>query len=148
MVLYSKSYGLDQIHTVATDLVAMFKFPAVVVFEGDLGAGKTTLIKEICTELGVKERVSSPTFSLVNTYQMPTNNSSSGLLYHMDLYRLSGEAEAIDAGIDEILQGKNNCLVEWPERAPHLIPDDAYHVHILQCETDLRKIEVSQSKID
>lgn len=148
MVLYSKTYGLDQIHAVAKDLVAMFKFPAVVVFKGDLGAGKTTLIKEICTELGVKDRVSSPTFSLVNTYHIPSKNTTRGMLYHIDLYRLTGEAEAIDAGIDEIIQDKNNCLVEWPERAPHLIPENAYHVCISHLKSDLRKIEVSQLKID
>lgn len=148
MVLYSKIYGIDQIQTVAKDLIAIITLPAVVVFKGELGAGKTTLIKELCSQLGVKDHVSSPTFSLVNTYHIPTANPASTLLYHIDLYRLAGEAEAADAGIDELLFEKNNCLVEWPDRIPHLIPADAIHVHISHESRDLRKIEVFQSKID
>lgn len=148
MVLFSKTYNLGQMAEVATELLQHITHHSVVVFEGELGAGKTTLIKEICGQMGVKEQVSSPTFSLVNSYRLSSQNDEKPILYHIDLYRLSGEAEAVEAGIDELLNSGSICLVEWPSRAKYLIPPDALHVSISHVDSDFRKIEVSQQKID
>lgn len=91
----------------------------VILFEGEMGAGKTTLIKAVCRELKVEDEVSSPTYSLVNEYFSPTQGS----VYHFDLYRIINEEEAMDAGIDEYFYSGNLCLLEWPEKIRNLLPD-------------------------
>ena len=83
----------------------------IIAFQGVMGVGKTTLIKAICKKLNVKERVSSPTFSLVNTYQ-----GSGGPIYHFDFYRLKHFNEALDFGVDEYFESGNICLLEWAEK--------------------------------
>lgn len=148
MVLYSNTYALGKISAIAKDLLGVIKLPNVLVFEGDLGAGKTTLIKELCKQLGVMDTVSSPTFSLVNTYLLSSDIAEGSFVHHIDLYRLSSEAEAMDAGVDEILNSRKTCFVEWPSRVPGLIPPGAIVVTIENEGDGLRKIEVSQSKID
>jgi tRNA threonylcarbamoyladenosine biosynthesis protein TsaE len=90
----------------------------IFLFYGPMGAGKTTLIKAICGELGIQEQVSSPTFSLVNEYV------SDGVpVYHFDLYRLKNETEALDFGIEDYFDSGNRCLVEWPEKLGALLPE-------------------------
>lgn len=95
----------------------------IVVFEGEMGIGKTTMIKELCKQLGVKENTSSPTFSIVNEYQ-----SSQGPVYHFDFYRLESAHEALDLGYEEYFFSGHYCFVEWPSRIEALIPDDAVHI--------------------
>lgn len=92
--------------------------PKVVLFKGEMGAGKTTFIKALCLALGVKSPTSSPTFSLVNEYE-----ATEGLIYHFDMYRLKNETEALDFGIEDYLYSGNWCFIEWPEKIPNLIPD-------------------------
>jgi len=91
----------------------------VVLFHGEMGAGKTTFIKALCVALGVKSPTSSPTFSLVNEYE-----ATEGLVYHFDMYRLKSETEALDFGIDDYLFSGNWCFIEWAEKIPNLIPDE------------------------
>lgn len=91
----------------------------VILFHGDMGAGKTTFIKALAKKLGVSSATSSPTFSLVNEYEA----ANSQLVYHFDFYRLKNEMEAMDMGVDEYLYSGNWCLIEWAENIPNLIPE-------------------------
>lgn len=91
----------------------------VILFNGEMGVGKTTLIKQLCKTLGVKDATSSPTFSLVNEYQTDTNQ----IVYHFDFYRLNKETEALDMGVDDYLYSGNWCFIEWSEKIENLIPE-------------------------
>lgn len=111
-------FSLDEIENVARSVVA--ENPnKVILFHGEMGAGKTTFIKQLAKELGVTEATSSPTFSLVNEYEA-TNNQ---LVYHFDFYRLKHETEALDMGVDEYLYSGNWCFIEWAEQIPNLVPE-------------------------
>jgi len=110
----------------------------VIAFHGGMGAGKTTLIHALCGRLGVREAVSSPTYSLINQYQA----GDGSILYHLDLYRLSGEEEALLAGVEDCLFSGNRCLVEWPEKAPGLLPDNTLHVHLEVVDNVTRKLSI------
>lgn len=92
----------------------------VVLFKGDLGAGKTTLIKSICKTIGVKDDVQSPTFSIVNEYEAPE-----GLVYHFDFYRIENEEEAYDIGAEDYFYSGHLCLIEWPEKIESVLPTEA-----------------------
>lgn len=92
----------------------------IILFNGEMGVGKTTLIKELCVALGVKNKTSSPTFSLVNEYETSDNKK----VYHFDVYRLKSEEEALDMGIDDYLYSNNWCFIEWAEKIPNLIPEN------------------------
>ena len=84
-----------------------------------MGVGKTTLIKQLCKELGVLDATSSPTFSLVNEYETTANQ----IVYHFDFYRLKNEMEALDMGADDYFYSENWCFIEWAEKIPNLIPE-------------------------
>ena len=110
----------------------------VVLFNGLMGAGKTTFIKALCKHLGVKDVTTSPTFSLVNDYQTPEGKS----IYHFDLYRINSEIEALDMGIEEYLYSGNCCFIEWPEKIPNLLPEKFTTVNIREIETGERALEI------
>ena len=112
------NFSLDQIEAVAKQIIS--KNPhKVILFHGEMGAGKTTLIKQLCAILGVSGATNSPTFSLVNEYETDNNQ----LIYHFDFYRLNNETEALDMGIDDYLYSGNWCFIEWAEKIPNLIPE-------------------------
>lgn len=98
----------------------------VVLFEGELGAGKTSFIKVLVKEMGSSDEVSSPTFSIVNEYELPKAK-----VFHFDLYRIKTEEEALDFGIDEYLESGNFCFIEWPEKITDFLPDDFHTVKII-----------------
>ncbi|HPZ10679.1 MAG TPA: tRNA (adenosine(37)-N6)-threonylcarbamoyltransferase complex ATPase subunit type 1 TsaE [Candidatus Eremiobacteraeota bacterium] len=104
-------------------IAGLLKKGDVVAFTGELGAGKTFLIKAICTELVVKEVVSSPTFTLIQEYRgrLP--------VYHFDLYRLK-ERDLFDLGYQEYFEGDGICLIEWADRAENLLPEDHIRIHM------------------
>ena len=110
----------------------------VVLFNGLMGAGKTTFIKALCKKLGVEDVTSSPTFSLVNDYQTTQGNS----IYHFDLYRIKSEIEALDMGIEEYLYSGNWCFIEWPEKIPNLLPENVTTINIREIETGERAMEI------
>ncbi len=115
--VFSASYTLEDLPTVVKDWMAISKpFPRVYLFRGQMGAGKTTFIKEMGKQLGVLQSVQSPTFSLVNEYQ----NTAGDIIYHFDLYRLKNVREALDIGIEEYLDSGHLCFIEWPEQAEEL----------------------------
>jgi tRNA threonylcarbamoyladenosine biosynthesis protein TsaE len=117
---------LDELNPVAHRLLAEGRERPVWLFEGDMGAGKTTLIKAICRALGVVSIVQSPTFSIVNEYTTHEGHS----IYHFDCYRLRNEAEALDIGMEEYMDSGNHCFIEWPERITALWPAQYYQVHL------------------
>jgi tRNA threonylcarbamoyladenosine biosynthesis protein TsaE len=103
------------------------------IFEGEMGAGKTTFIKALCEELGVKETVSSPTFSIVNEYE-----AVGRIIYHFDFYRIKNLQEAYDIGYEEYFYSGNTCLIEWPERIAELLPEHYIKVQIEALSPDQR----------
>lgn len=114
-------HSLDQIDTVAEKFLKATRNRTVIAFSGELGAGKTTFIQALCRSLGVKTEVNSPTFSLVNEYYTPDGGS----IFHFDLYRIEDPSELFDLGYEEYFYSGKRCFIEWPEKAMHLIPEDA-----------------------
>ena len=112
-------FYLNEIDEVAKKVLAENP-EKIILFNGEMGAGKTTFIKSLCENLGVENPTSSPTFSLVNEYQIAKNQ----LVYHFDMYRLKNQNEALDMGIDEYLYSGNWCFIEWAENIPDLIPEN------------------------
>lgn len=128
-------FSLIQINEVAEKIITENP-KKVILFNGEMGVGKTTLIKQLCKNLGVQEATSSPTFSLVNEYQI-TNNQ---FVYHFDVYRLKTESEALDMGIEEYLYSGNWCFIEWSEKIPNLIPDEHSKINIELLANGNRKL--------
>ncbi|MGQ7944126.1 tRNA (adenosine(37)-N6)-threonylcarbamoyltransferase complex ATPase subunit type 1 TsaE [Flavobacterium sp. WC2509] len=112
------TFSIDQLAEVAQKILDQNP-NKVILFNGEMGVGKTTLIKQLCKTLGVNDATSSPTFSLVNEYQTDTNKT----VYHFDFYRLNKETEALDMGVDDYLYSGNWCFIEWSEKIENLIPD-------------------------
>jgi len=131
-------YSIDEIQEVAKKIIA--ENPnKIVLFHGDMGVGKTTLIKALSKELGVKDATSSPTFSLVNEYQTVKNQ----YVYHFDVYRLKNETEALDMGIDDYLYSGNWCFIEWAEKIPNLIPDVHSIINLSQTADGKRHLRMT-----
>jgi len=128
---------LDDIDSVAYRLLAVGREQPVWLFEGDMGAGKTTLIKALCRALGVLNPVQSPTYSIVNEYTTHEGHP----VYHFDCYRLRNEAEALDIGIEEYFDSGNYCFIEWPERVVSLWPARYFQVQLTPGPDDQRTIE-------
>ena len=129
------AYALSELKPIAQQIIAQWKHP-ILLLEAPMGAGKTTLIKALCSELGVMQAVSSPTFSLVNSYQ----DSEGKTLYHFDLYRLNSLEEALDIGIEEYLDSGARCMIEWPERIRPLLADAFHQIQIEPLGADTRKL--------
>ena len=108
---------LAELPGVAQSLLSFAGSQKIFLFYGNMGAGKTTFIKELCAQLGVDEAVTSPTFSIVNEY-----NGSTAQVFHFDFYRLKNQEEALDMGYEEYFYSGNYCLIEWPEKISDLLP--------------------------
>jgi len=118
--------SLEELPKVAIKVIEWAKASSFIAFRGDLGAGKTTLIKNICNLLNVKDQVNSPTFSLVNEYLGRENE----VIYHFDFYRIEEEEEALDMGCEDYFYSGKLCLVEWPEKVENLLPKDRIEIEI------------------
>lgn len=134
-----RSVGLPELDVVAREIARKSREIRVWLFFGDLGAGKTTLIKAVGKELGISDTMSSPTFSIVNEYE----TAQKGTIYHFDFYRIKNESEAYDIGVDEYFYSGNPCFVEWPEKIPSLIPDRYGKVKIQTENNTHRTIVIS-----
>lgn len=119
--------NLGELSKVAGKVVDFMENKKIILFYGEMGSGKTTLIKNICKLLDVTDEVSSPSFSIVNEY----NTLKGAQLYHFDFYRLKDEVEAMDMGYEDYFYSGNICLIEWPEKIPSLLPDQHLKVQIL-----------------
>jgi tRNA threonylcarbamoyladenosine biosynthesis protein TsaE len=130
-------FHLKDIHAVASQFWREMEGKKVFAFHGEMGAGKTTFIHALCDEKKVSSTVGSPTFSLINEYRYPQ-----GLIYHIDLYRIRDEEEALRSGMEDCLYSCQLCLVEWPEKAPGIFPDDTVHVYLKAIDNWNRQIRV------
>lgn len=128
------SVTLDDLNRVATALAEHVTRYKVWLFHGEMGAGKTTLIKEVCDAIGVVDNMSSPTFSIVNEYATKDNKK----VFHFDFYRIKNEAEAVDIGTEEYFYSNHPCFIEWAEKIPSLIPLTYAEVSI-QVEDDIHR---------
>lgn len=117
--------GLAGLPDVATKLLTFAGEEKIFLFDGEMGAGKTTFIKTFCKVLGVNDSVSSPTYSIVNEYVGKKN-----AVYHFDFYRIKNIQEAYDLGYEEYFYGGGICLIEWPEKVEELLPDHYIKVEI------------------
>lgn len=126
----------DDLKEVSETIVRMISDYRIVTLEGDLGAGKTTLIREICKKLQVADAVVSPTFSIMNTYE----NAAGEAIHHADLYRLDTLEDAIQVGIEEYLYNQELIFVEWPELIEPILPDKVLKVKVEHIDPQTRKI--------
>ena len=112
----------------------------VYAFYGKMGAGKTTFIKQLCQEMGTDDVVNSPTFAIVNIYDV--EHPQKGEVYHFDCYRLKNIREALDFGAEEYLYSGNYCLIEWPEMIDQILPEDTISIHIDVLENGDRRLTI------
>jgi tRNA threonylcarbamoyladenosine biosynthesis protein TsaE len=132
-------YEIENIATAAEAIIGQSGGAKVFLFHGEMGAGKTTLIKALCKALGVADNISSPTFSIVNEYLIPK-----GKIYHFDFYRLKNQAEAMDMGCEEYFYSGEYCFIEWPEKIPDLLPDSYLDISIDIIAANSREIRIAK----
>ena len=129
----------DDLGEVANAFLAKASHQSIWLFHGEMGAGKTTFIKSLCTRLGVKDPMSSPTFSIINEYR----TADAKKVYHFDFYRIKNEAEAYDIGAEEYFYSGDFCLIEWPEKISSLIPAEYADISITVENQNHRTIALS-----
>lgn len=124
---------------IVKEVLGLARHHKVFAVYGELGAGKTTLIKAIGKGIGVSDPMSSPTFSIANEYI----TKSGGRFLHFDFYRIEFEREAVDVGIEDYFESGDYCFIEWPEKIPSLLPDNYVKIHITVQPDYKRTLEVS-----
>lgn len=127
------------LHSGAKKLIETFGSNRIIAFYGSMGAGKTTIIKAVCEELGVLDIISSPTFTLVNEYKTVAGE----FIYHIDFYRIKKQEEVFDFGIEEYLSGENYCFMEWPELIEDILPANTLKVRISVEDDEKRVLKIS-----
>ena len=131
-----QSFTSENLGALAKEIKSKLKH-TVLVFEGSMGVGKTTLIHALCKELEILDTVSSPTFSLINEYKTKDGKS----IYHFDCYRLETEEEAFDFGAEEYIDSGSLCLIEWPDRISSLLPSKYHSVKLDHVNQNTRIID-------
>ncbi|HQR92746.1 MAG: tRNA (adenosine(37)-N6)-threonylcarbamoyltransferase complex ATPase subunit type 1 TsaE [Bacteroidetes bacterium 24-39-8] len=129
-------FELEQIGAVAKVAWKEGKKHKVWIFRAPMGTGKTSFIHALCQELGVENTVSSPSYGIINEYL----SREAGTIYHMDWYRLKSEEEAIQAGVEDALDSGNLCLIEWPEKAEGLLPENCFELHMEVLDQKMRRL--------
>ena len=134
------SLSPDDLHAVADALIRLVKKGyRIVLLQGDMGAGKTTLVSTICQSLGVPDVVNSPTFSLIQEYRSP----SAGVIYHMDFYRLNDEKDLLQIGLGEYLDSGSLCFIEWPDLAKEYFTMPYIRVDIQVDRDNIRNFNIT-----
>ena len=133
-----REFKINDIDTLAKEISTLISH-SIILFDGSMGMGKTTLIKALCNRLNVIDTVSSPTFSLINEYKTKDGKS----IYHFDCYRLETPEEAYDFGAEEYLDSGSICLIEWAEKIQPLLPQEVHHIKLEYIDQNSRKIEFS-----
>ena len=133
-----KIRNLSEIKIVAKQFIDRIGNEKVFAFYGSMGAGKTTFIKAVCEELGVKETITSPTFAIINEYKDGEGNS----IYHFDFYRINKLEEAFDFGYEDYFYSGSLCFIEWPELVKDLLPNDTVNVYIKALEDGSREVTI------
>ena len=123
----------------AIEIINYSEEQKIWIFYGEMGAGKTTLIKAIADQLDIEDNVHSPTFSIVNEYR----NHREDIFYHFDFYRIKNETEAMDIGIDEYFESGDLCFIEWPQKIPSLLPQKYVKIDIKMTSNTSREINIS-----
>lgn len=120
--------SIESLPQAAKEFAALMGDETVYAFRGEMGAGKTTFIRELCRALGVEDDLAnSPSFSIINEYRSDT---TAELIYHFDLYRLESVDDALEIGVEDYFDSGALCLLEWPERIEPLLPDDTVTVNV------------------
>ncbi|WP_158962929.1 tRNA (adenosine(37)-N6)-threonylcarbamoyltransferase complex ATPase subunit type 1 TsaE [Myroides fluvii] len=135
------TYQLEDIDSIAAKILPLLTHK-IVLFRAPMGAGKTTFIKALAKQLGITQMTSSPTFSIVNAYEIPSSTAS---LYHFDLYRIEQEEEAYDFGFEEYLYSGDWCFIEWPDKTPNLIPENHSTIEIVILATLERQLTLTNA---
>ncbi|MGC6285303.1 MAG: tRNA (adenosine(37)-N6)-threonylcarbamoyltransferase complex ATPase subunit type 1 TsaE [Polaribacter sp.] len=133
-------YSLSEVDQIADYIIANAS-NRVLLFFGEMGVGKTTLIKEICKSLHSDDVISSPTFSLVNEYRTQYDEP----IYHFDFYRIDSEEEALDIGVEDYFYSGDWCLIEWPNNIENLLPLGAVEIHLSHAAEGKRSIQLIQN---
>jgi tRNA threonylcarbamoyladenosine biosynthesis protein TsaE len=131
--------SIAQLPIIASEILSFAQNTRIFLFYGDMGAGKTTLIKALCECLGTTEPVTSPTFSIVNEYKGQSNK-----IYHFDFYRLKIQTEALDLGYEEYFYSDAYCFIEWPEKISGLLPENYISIQIKVIDQNTRRIFIEK----
>ena len=137
-----RTFTTQTIHEAAGEVWQQFKQYKVWAFDAPMGSGKTTFIHALCDVLDVKDAVGSPTFSIINQYQTKGGQT----IYHLDLYRIKDDEEAIQAGVEDVLYSGELCLVEWPDKTPNLFPPDTIYLRLEVVGSDSRRLTIQVPK--
>ena len=139
--VYFELESLDKIHEAARYFLNAVGDANIFAIDGDMGVGKTTFIKAVCEELGVKDVITSPTFAIVNEYR---SDIAGELIYHFDFYRIKKLEEVYDMGYEDYLYSGALCFIEWPELIEELLPGNTVKVTIEEIENGERKVTLEQ----
>ena len=132
---YKVVYSLNKIDEISQLIIDKIKTVKTIMLRGELGSGKTTLVKSVLKRMGVNDSVTSPTFSILNEYDFAGN-----IIYHFDLYRIENKDEALNLGLEEYFYSSNLCLIEWGSKIEDLIPDNKHKINLDYIDEKHRKL--------
>ncbi len=135
-------FTLENIYDVAKQCWKATEGKLVFAIHGPMGAGKTTFINAMCVVKGVRDVIGSPTYSIINEYEYVCEGTRR-LIFHIDLYRLKDEKEAVEAGVEDVLFSGYTCLVEWPEKAPAIFPGNSIHAYLDTVDEKTRRLKIT-----